>query len=418
MTSDLSRRRFLALAGGAAGAAAAGALAWHELLGDQVRGRAADRAAGPAAAGRPDRVLVVVELAGGNDGLNTLVPGDGRYRDARPTVAVPEADLVALEGEDRYGLHPALAGLAPRWETGQLAALQGVGFADQSRSHFVATDVWRAGGALPFTRSWLGRWLDATAGEDPEPLRAVALGTDSRVLAADSLSTVVTSPAAFRLSAPAGPVTDPDALIAAFAATSAPVSRDPLLAAAQAVIPATLEGVDVLARATGGVDPTQAVDPTPATTLLETAARLIALDVGTQVVVVGLEGYDTHANQPERHRTLLADLAGGLTAFLAAMADQGRADDVLVVTTTEFGRRVAENASTGTDHGNGNTAFAIGPMVRGGIRGDLDLADLVDGDTRSEIDPRSLYANALDWLGAPTEEILGGNPDRYDLLRT
>ncbi len=412
--ADLSRRRFLALTGATAGAAAVGAVAWHELLGEQVR----ERTATPPPARPRGRVLVVLELAGGNDGLNTLVPADGRYHDARPTVAVPEAERVALAGQDRYGLHPALADLAPLWAAGHLAALQGAGFPDQSRSHFVATDVWRAGGEAPFTRSWLGRWLDATAGDRPEPLRAVALGTDSRVLAADSLSTVVTSPAAFRLTAPSGPATDPEAVVAAFTATAAPRSDDPLLAAAQAVIPATIEGVDVLARATGDVTPTQAVDATPATTLLTTAAQLIGLDIGTQVVVVGVEGYDTHANQPERHHALLADLAGGLTAFLGAMADQGRADDVLVVATSEFGRRVAENGSTGTDHGNGNTLFAIGPMVNGGIHGDLDLRDLVDGDVRSTIDARTLYANALDWLEAPTDDLLNDQYDRLNLLRT
>lgn len=412
--ADLSRRRFLALTGAAAGAAAVGVVGWRELVGEQVR----DRAATPPAARPRDRVLVVLELAGGNDGLNTLVPADGHYRDARPTVAVREADLVALAGEDRYGLHPAVAGLAPLWAAGHLAALQGAGFPDQSRSHFVATDVWRAGGEAPFTRSWLGRWLDATAGDRPEPLRAVALGTDSRVLAADSLSTVVTSPAAFRLAAPSGPASDPEAVIAAFAATAAPRSDDPLLAAAQAVIPATIEGVDVLARAIGDVGPTQGVDPTPATTLLGTAAQLIGLEVGTQVVVVGVEGYDTHANQPERHRALLSDLTGGITAFLAAMADQGRADDVLVIATSEFGRRVAENGSAGTDHGDGNTLFALGPMVNGGVHGDLDLQDLVDGDVRSQIDARTLYANALDWLQAPTDDILNGRYDRLDLLQT
>ncbi|MBL8776547.1 MAG: DUF1501 domain-containing protein [Acidimicrobiales bacterium] len=414
MTSPLTRRRFLALAGGTAGALAAGTALWSQLIDDQVQDAATST---PSSSSR--RVLLVIELAGGNDGLNTLVPASGRYRSARPTVAVPEADLLALPGEDRYSLHPALAPLLPLWEAGRLAALQGIGLDDQSRSHFVATDVWRAGGRTPFTDSWLGRWLDATGGERPTPLRAVALGASSQVLLAErSLSTVVTSPRSFQLLAPPGPGVDADAVAAAFAASAAPVSADPLVAAAQVAIPATIEGVDVLARAGGGVGggSTKAVDPTPATTLLEVAAQIIGLDVGTEVVVVGVDGFDTHANQPERHAQLLADVTTGLTRFLAAMEAQGRADDVLVITTSEFGRRVAENGSLGTDHGNGNVQFVVGPLARGGIVGELGLGALVDGDLPSTLDARSLQALALDWLGGPSDELLDTTPDRYGLL--
>ncbi len=413
--SPMTRRRFLAVAGGTAGAAAAGTVLWTQLLDDQVREHTASTAPGSA----PGRVLLVLELAGGNDGLNTLVPTAGRYRDARPTLAIPEADVVALPGEDRYGLHPAVAPLVPLWEAGRLAAFQGIGLAEQTRSHFVATDVWRSGGRMPFTTSWLGRWLDATAGDRPTPLRAVALGANSQVLLAEhSLSTVVSSPATFRLQGPSGPAVDADAVVAAFAASAAPLSSDPLLAAAQAAIPATVEGVDVLARATAGagIGPTQAVDTTPATTLLDTAAQIIGLDVGTEVVVVGVDGFDTHANQPERHAQLLTDVATGLTRFLSAMEQQGRIDDVLVVTTSEFGRRVAENGSRGSDHGNGNVAFVVGPLARPGVVGDLGLEALVDGDLPTTLDTRSLYAVALDWLGAPTDDLLDGPHDRHGLL--
>jgi len=142
----------------------------------------------------------------------------------------------------------------------------------------------------------------------------------------------------------------------------------------------------------------------------------VALDVGTQVVVVGVDGFDTHSRQDEVHPRLLADLARGLTTFLAEMTDLGRADDVLVVTTSEFGRRVAENGSAGTDHGNAGTQFAVGPAVIGGMVGEVGLAHQVDGDLPVTLDARTLYAVALDWLGGPTDEVLGDRYDRHGLL--
>lgn len=411
MTTELTRRRFLALAGATAGAAAAGAALWPRLVDDHVR-ETADVT--PAERGR---VLLVVELAGGNDGLNTLVPAAGAYRDARPTLALPEADLVPLAGLETHTLHPALEPLAAAWSAGRLAAVQGVGIVGQSRSHFAATDRWRAAREAPGATSWLGRWLDATGGADGSPLRAIALGVDTRVLAAeDAISTVVLAPDRFRLQV--GADADADAVIHAFLETAAPVSAEPSLAAAQRAVPTTVSAVDLLARAQAGAgvdDPSVRHGRT--TRLLETAARIVGLDVGTQVLVVGVEGFDTHGRQADRHADLLADVAGGIGAFLDEMARQGRADDVLVLTTSEFGRRVAENGSLGTDHGFGNVAFLAGAPVRGGLVGETGLDRLVDGDLPVEIDTRSLYAVALDWLGGPTDEILGASYDRFDLLR-
>jgi len=414
--TGLTRRRFLGLAGGAAGAAAAGTLAWTTFVRDQVESER-DRAARGA---RPGRLLVVIELGGGNDGLNTLVPADGRYRDARPTLAVPEADVLTLDGQDDVGLHPALAPLLPLWGQGRFAGLQGIGFGGQTRSHFAATDVWRAGGQWPFATSWLGRWLDATAGGEQRPLRAVALGADTRVLAAqDSLSTVVREPATFRLLTPGGATSDAGAVVDAFAATASPLDDGELLAAAQRVIPATLEAVTVLDQASArsaraGAAP-QAGVYDQFTPLLETAARIVELDVGTEVIVVGASGFDTHARQADTHAQLLADVATGVRSFLDRVEQLGRGDDVLVLTTSEFGRRVAENGSLGTDHGLASTQFAFGPLPRSQVTGELGFDDLVDGDLPVAIDTRALYAIGLDWLGGPTEEVLEGSFQRVDL---
>jgi uncharacterized protein (DUF1501 family) len=155
---------------------------------------------------------------------------------------------------------------------------------------------------------------------------------------------------------------------------------------------------------------------TPITDLLRVASGLLAQPIGTQVVLVGVSGFDTHARQDVSHPRLLADLAGGVAEFLDQVAAQGRGDDVLVVTTSEFGRRVADNGS-GTDHGNASTQFLAGAPVQGGrIVGEVDLANLEAGDLPISIDTGSLYAECLDWLGGPTDEVLGRQHERLGLV--
>lgn len=440
MTGGWSRRRFLGAAGGVGvGAVVAGRLAWGSLVGEQVEGASpapgapgdTGAAGAPAAAASGRRVLVVVQCNGGNDGLNTLVPiGDGRYADARPTLRVPEADVLALAGTTRYGFHPALAPLVPLWEAGRLAAVDGVGLTGQSRSHFAAMDAWGSGRpGQPLHDGWLGRWLELVDGS-PNPLRAVVLGgAASALTSARTVSTGVLDPAAFTLRTPRG--VDAGRIRDAFLATAAPLASDGALAAAQAAVPSALAAVDLLARAgsaaagdgaEGGLGRVAPTGRSSAITdLLGTAAGIIGLDLGTQVVVVVASGFDTHADQLDRHPELLADLATGIAAFHEAVAQAGRADDVLLVTTSEFGRRVAENGS-GTDHGAGGVQFLLGSGVQGRqVVGEADLGALDQGDLRSLIDGRSLYANALDWLGGPTgatDEVLGAPYDRLGLVRT
>ncbi|HEY5153605.1 MAG TPA: DUF1501 domain-containing protein, partial [Acidimicrobiales bacterium] len=277
----------------------------------------------------------------------------------------------------------------------------------------------------PIRTGWLGRWMDATD-DGANPLRAVALGGGSPALVGErARSTVVLDPAGFALRTPRG--ADGDAIRRAFLATAEPLLPDPMAAAAQQAIGSSLQAVDVLAQAASGPAGAQANGPAieagTITGLLSTAAGIIDLQVGTEIIVVAGSGFDTHSDQTRRHQELLADLAGGLTTFLDTIESRGQADQVLVITTSEFGRRVEENGS-GTDHGDGSVQFLAGPMVAGGqVVGQADLGDLVDGDLRSSIDSRSLYANALDWLSGPAgptgvaDEVLALSADRYSLVR-
>jgi uncharacterized protein (DUF1501 family) len=370
-----------------------------------------------------DRVLVMVELAGGNDALNTLPPLADAYRASRPTIAVPEDDLVTSPRLDDHALHPALAPLLPLLDSGRLAVAAGIGFADPNRSHFAATDRWLRADRTDEPYGWLGRWLDALPQELPA-LGATALGsTGALLLGAGRSGTVVDEATAFALPAGLGSST--------IRALTAPTSDDPLIAAAQRAYLRSIGAVeefDAIADAVRGrvgdastVGTTGATtdDPMPTggfATALAIAAELVVGHVGCRVVTVKVGGFDTHAQQLDTHARLLADLAAGLVAFWATVDDAGLGDRVLLATHSEFGRRVAENASGGSDHGAAGVSFLIGDGVRGGVHGAIDGDDLLDGDLRPVIDPRTMFTACLDWLDAEVEPILGRRHDEVPLL--
>ncbi len=191
-----------------------------------------------------------------------------------------------------------------------------------------------------------------------------------------------------------------------------------LLGRAQDAIPVTIEALDQLSTVLIPHDDGEdGYGPADTTALFAAAADLIDADLGTEVILINLGGYDTHANQLNVHAGLLDDLAAGLHTLFERLAGSGNAERTLAMTFSEFGRRVGENGSAGTDHGNGGVAFLIGPAVRGSqVVGEVDLTDLDRGDVPMDLDARSLYANALDWLGGPSEEVLGGEWDTYDLI--
>jgi len=358
-------------------------------------------------------------MAGGNDGLNTLVPATGLYRDARPIIGVPESDLIEMSKTD-YTMHPSLEPLSQWWEIGSMTAVEGVGIPQQSRSHFKSTDTWMAGAPSATSQTgWLGRWLDSTQNGAPDPLRAIALAGGGPMLVGEvSLATVIQSAEAFQLRTGKG--VDAESLIAAFMATSSPVSGDPTVAAAQQAIPATIDAVNLLSDAisTGETDGSGAgVSRSDATAAFTAAARIIDLGIGTQVITIGLNGYDTHSDQLARQSGLLADLASGVSGFLDQIEADGHSDEVLVMTMSEFGRRVEENGSGGTDHGQGGLQFLFGRDVNGwDVHGELDLVNLINGDVPTKVDERSVYAEVLDWLGGPTDEILGQSFERIGVL--
>jgi uncharacterized protein (DUF1501 family) len=362
-----------------------------------------------------DRVVVMVELAGGNDAVNTVPPLTAAYRDLRPTLAIPEAELLTPAVLTGHGFHPSLAPLLPYLDGGRLATVAGVGFPEPDRSHFVSTDRWLRADRMDETLGWLGRWLDTLPGDLPA-LGATALGSSGRMLlGAERHGTTIDQVDAFAF--PSGLSNS------AVRALSEPVSSDPLVAAAQQ---AFLTSVGAVEEFDAIADAVRAqVDDTPGaygpqggafTTGLAVAAQLIVGGVGARVVTVTGAGFDTHGDQLDIHAGLLTDLATGLDAFWRTLDDAGLSDRVLLVTHSEFGRRVRENASEGCDHGAAGVSFVMGNSVNAGLYGSIDTADLLDGDLRPQTDPRSMFTACLDWLGADVERVLGQRYDEIPLL--
>ena len=343
------------------------------------------------------RRLVIVQMNGGNDLLNTLPPSSGRYMDLRPTIAVAEAERIALAGIDDASLHPSLAALGTHWDAGQLAIVRGIGFESPNRSHFVSMDRWWRADDLTGP-GWLGVALD-TLPSEPPPLFAAALGSAAPVLTGVTVQpTLIVTPTSFRF----------EGIDGAWL-TAAGETGEGLAQAVRHAYARSVEAVAALADITGSDPDDDIPDREGGATIaggLAVAAQMLLADAGTQSVVVSASGFDTHAGQVATQAALLQDLADGLVAFQQSMEAGGLADDVVVVTTSEFGRRAAENGSGGTDHGAGGLSFALGRRVSGGMYGAVDLDDLLDGDVRPTIDPLALFSDCLGWLGVEADTSL------------
>lgn len=410
----MNRRTFLGLSGGVAASGLFGGLALP-------RTAAALHSFARQSSGAAARTLVVVDLQGGNDALNTLVPQSGLYRDLRPTIALPESDLLTFAGLE-HGVHPSLAPLQSLWDDGQLAALYGTGLQGQGRSHFVAQDAWRtARPGEPARSGWLGRWLEATEPDEEVPLRAIVLGQSTLAAQGEQGRPVaIQSVEGFRLNPPRGN----DDVTAAVLAMSDPSGRG-VMGDVLAAFPQTVEAVIQLQELVADVDVSdnvdQEIDVDGDQALFQATQAIIQGNVGAQILYVTINGFDTHSGQAAQQGALLQLVADGLADLFAALETSGHAENTLAMVVSEFGRRAAENGSLGTDHGHGGLSFLVGPPVaQSTIIGEPGLGDLVDGDLRITIDARSIYDHALRWLGASDEvivDVLGQEWNDLQLLR-
>ena len=361
-----------------------------------------------------DHTLIVVQLAGGNDGLNTVVPyTDPTYRKMRPTIGIAENQVLQLDG--RLGLHPNLMPFKSLWDQGHLAIVEGVGYPNQSLSHFQAMDIWQT---LDLngtgTEGWLGKLVSGLVDKDGHPFQAMNIGVQT-AQALSSISTPVpslSSTQTYRLAPDPlerdGGNTRMQALMKLY--NTYPKSS-PYAAMLDTTALGAKEGSHQLQQATTAYHAAVTYPKNPFAAGLQVLAEAIVQGLGLRVGYVTLGGFDTHANQQATHATLMKTLADGLSAFYTDLTKHGKADNVVIMTWSEFGRRVDENGSLGTDHGTAAPMFVLGNAVNKGIYGEPPILNSLDnnGNLKYTIDFRSVYATVLDrWMGASSKDVLGG----------
>jgi uncharacterized protein (DUF1501 family) len=385
--------------------------------------------AGTARAAAPgkDTILVVVELTGGNDGLNTVVPyADDLYHKARPTLRFTKENVLRLD--DHVGLNPSMNGLHQLWGQGQIAVVQGVGYPNPDRSHFEAMDIWQSADPKRSIKSgWLGRAV-GDLGDRAGNLPIVHVGPTRLPLAlqgAPGGAISINNNHPFRLELGGGTVASHKARRRLLEGLSqSPAEDTDMLGFVQRRQLQTLTSVERLRE----VLESGALMPTPArgnavfgnlSAKLSLMAGLIAKDFGTRIFYAALDGFDTHASQAATHNQLLGELAQSVQTFFQTLKTTGHDKRVVLMTFSEFGRRVQENGSKGTDHGAGSCLFVVGPAIQGKVVGKHpSLADLDSGDLRHQFDFRSVYATLLDtWLGCDSRIVLGAKWDHVEALK-
>jgi uncharacterized protein (DUF1501 family) len=351
-------------------------------------------------------LLVLIELKGGNDGLNTLVPyADPQYYALRPKIGI-ERDRV-LQLSERVGFHPSLEPLLPLWKSRELAVLQGVGYPEPNLSHFRSIEIWDT--ASKSDEYLQDGWLTRTFNTAPTP----------KEFAADGV--IVGSP-------DLGPLAGGGTRAIALANTEQFLRQARLAIAEGRTQNRALQHIlkvegDVLQAASHlHADYAFTTEfPDGFGNIIKTACHVIANRAGIAVVRVTLSGFDTHSNQPNVQARLLSELARGVVALKSALLELGRWQDTLVLTYAEFGRRPKENLSNGTDHGTASVHFALGGRVAGGLYGEQPPLDRLsdDGNPAYAIDFRNVYATVLErWWGVSSTGTLGGRFTALPILKT
>jgi uncharacterized protein (DUF1501 family) len=321
--------------------------------------------------------------------------------------------------DDRIGLNPAMAPMDDLFKNGRLAIVQGVGYPSPNRSHFEATQIWEtASPENPVTNGWLGRYLDltvkpSTANADPTKLfTAVTLGdTVPQALIAQRVD-VPAIGALNTFGYNAGKDTASKSTAGELYDGAKP-GQSPYLSLLEDTARTAMHGGDVLRAKVAAYKPAVAYPKDPFSQQLQLAAQIVGSRIGTKIIFVSIGSFDTHANQRAQQDRLLGYLASGLHAFYADLAAHQLDGNVLAMTFSEFGRRVAQNASGGTDHGTAMPLFIAGGKVKGGIYGEHpSLTDLDNGDLKYAIDFRCVYTTVVEkWLGRSTSGIIAGNFD-------
>lgn len=376
-------------------------------------------------------ILVLIELNGGNDGLNTVIPyEDDAYHKARPTLRFKKDQVIKLAGD--LGLHPAMQRLGQMFENGQAAIVQGVGYPNPDRSHFESMDIWMTADPRRKTSTgWVGRTASTLDHSADVPIMNIGSRRLPLALQGGQGSVVtVSNGVAYRLELG---TFDPrerkerKQLLLQLSEPRKESSNDLLdfVQRRQLETYSTVDRLEELLRrhsqnaGLSSFDGRRFYERGSLVEKTQLIARVIEANFGTRIFYVSQGSYDTHAMQFDDHRRLLGELSDAIGYLFASLKESGNDRRVLVMTFSEFGRRVGENGSKGTDHGSGSCLFVAGPAVKGGLVGKHpSLTDLDAGDLKYHTDFRRVYATVLDrWLGVSSRAILGGQFEPLDFLK-
>jgi uncharacterized protein (DUF1501 family) len=400
--------------------ASSGLVAWG-LCAPRFLTRTAAAAPLAGRRGAKDTVLVVVQLTGGNDGLNTVIPFKNElYAKYRPTLKQPKDQIKKLD--DSHGLHPSMGALADLYQDKALCVVQGVGYPNPSQSHFRSMDIWQAASTADhLSEGWLGRAMAKMGlGQGfhlSMPNEPAPLALDGAPAKVPSLTRLED----FQLKALASSGADKQQQRQLIEAAVNGPGRDPgLLDFVKQTAVNTYANTKRLQEIAKNYQPKVTYPGTGLANRLRLAAQLIDADLGARIYYVSIDGFDTHANQAADHTRLLSEVSDAVAAFFKDMAARGQRDRVLVMTFSEFGRRAKENGSKGTDHGSAAPMFLVGGKVKPGIIGaHPNLEKLEDGNLVHHTDFRQVYASILDgWLGVPSREVLGSAHKPLSLLHS
>jgi uncharacterized protein (DUF1501 family) len=373
-------------------------------------------------AGKPgarDTILVVLELTGGNDGLNTVIPfKDPEYAKLRPTLKIAPNDVKKIN--DELGLHPQLDGLAKLLEDHALCVVQGVGYPNPDQSHFRSMDIWQSASTAPTAaEGWVGKALKAMPAA---PSFHIKSDNQRSPLALDGAPARVPSIASledFQLQMAAASGADKREQRAVIEGVVRGGNGPGLLDFVQRTAENTYASSRRLQEIGKNYEPKAPYPPTPLANRLKLAAQLIDAGLGARVFYVALDNFDTHSTQAPTHAALLGQLSGAVTAFFKDLSARGHRDRVLVMTFSEFGRRAKENGSKGTDHGSAAPMFLVGGKVKPGAVGKHpSLTQLEMGNLKHHTDFRRVYAAVLEkWLGVSSRDVLGAAFEPAEVLK-
>jgi uncharacterized protein (DUF1501 family) len=378
------------------------------------------RTARAATPGTKDTILVVIEMTGGNDGLNTVVPyKDPEYAKLRPTLRLAEAQLKKIN--DQVALHPQLNGLADLLQDNALCVVQGVGYPNPTQSHFRSMDIWQAAStAETLTEGWLGKALkglpSAPAFHLKQPNEGSPLAIEGAPVRVPSINTLEEFQLQLAAASGADKKNQREVIEGAVQAAS---NKPGLLDFVQRTAANTYASSRRLQEIARNYQPKAPYPQTPLANRLRLAAQLIDADLGARLFYVSIGNFDTHSGQAPAHAQLLTQLSGAMNAFFKDLAARGHRDRVLMMTFSEFGRRAKENGSRGTDHGSAAPMFLVGGKVKAGAVGDHpSLTNLEMGNLKHHTDFRQVYATILDkWLGVSSKDVLGGEFKHVEIFK-